>query len=103
MKQEYFYQYNGSLTTPAGACAEGVKWNVYAKALPVRDALMKDLIAMYPGWDAFAQKRGNNRRTQPLNDRRIYFNTAAGGSFSNATFMTASMSVFAAAAASLVI
>jgi len=95
LRQEYFYQYDGSLTEPP--CHEGVKWNVYARSLPAWPRHMKLLKKMFASYG----DNGNARRTQPTNGRRVYFNTAAGGSFSNATFLTTSMAVVAAAATML--
>jgi len=83
-------------------CTEGVAWTVYSKALPVRAAHIQLLKDFYGDNKYFAfEIRGNNRRTQPIGDRSIYFNTPPGGSFSGATAFTSSLAALGVAAASL--
>ena len=60
------YRYTGSLTTPP--CSEDVRWFVYVE--PIQ--LSRDQIK------AFQKKfRGNNRPTQPLNDRTLLYDVVS--------------------------
>jgi len=68
LDKEYFYQYEGSATEPP--CYEGFAWNVYSKAMPVREKYIAMLEKLYSKNEDFAFKlRGNNRRVQPINKR----------------------------------
>jgi hypothetical protein len=83
VKEDFFYQYQGSLTEPP--CTEGVKWMVFSKPLPICSEHLATFKNKYSNSEDFAGKiRGNNRRVQDMNDRKFYFNTAAGQSFSGA-------------------
>lgn len=70
----------------------------------MRESYLKPLLELYTKDPNFGGSiaRGNNRRTQPMNDRALYYNTAAGGSFSSgAVSITATIAALGAAAASL--
>jgi carbonic anhydrase len=61
-KNKATYRYRGSLTTPP--CSEGVGWFVYVEPIE----LSRDQI------EAFQKIfHGNNRPTQPLNDRSLWY------------------------------
>lgn len=58
---------------------------VYSKPLPICSEHLSMFKEKYGSNENFAGKiRGNNRRVQNMNDRKFYFNTAAGQSFSGA-------------------
>jgi carbonic anhydrase len=64
-----YYTYPGSLTMPP--CTEGVRWIVLRDIFVIRLFALErlhELIAGFPGYDG---SKGNNRPTQPLNDRKI--------------------------------
>jgi len=97
---EYFYQYDGSMTAPP--CTEGVSWNVYSKVLKTRKKYIVALKKLFSENQKFAfGLRGNNRRTQEMGERQLYFNSAAGGSFSGATAAYASIAMVSVAASAL--
>ncbi len=54
------YRYDGSLTTPP--CSEQVRWFVFQEPIPLSAAQIDEFKALFGG---------NNRPTQPLNERRI--------------------------------
>jgi len=68
-----YYTYSGSLTTPP--CSEGVRWLVIKQPLEVSHELLhalKSALNQLP----FASEQGNNARpTQPLNGRKVRFDT----------------------------
>jgi hypothetical protein len=99
INMEYFYQYSGSVTKPP--CVEGVEWNVYSKVLYARRENIEKLKKEFSGNKKFAFGQGNNRRTQKMNDRPLYFNSAAGGSFSGAVATYASVAALSVATAAL--
>jgi carbonic anhydrase len=99
INMEYFYQYSGSITKPP--CVEGVEWNVYSKVLYTRAKYINGLKKQFTTNENFAFGQGNNRRTQKMNDRQLYFNSAAGGSFSGAVATYASVAALSVATAAL--
>jgi len=67
---EYF-TYTGSLTSPP--CTEGVKWYVMKRPLGVQAEQLSTLTALFAGNANFAAGHGNNRNTQPINNRPVYY------------------------------
>jgi carbonic anhydrase len=70
-----YYYYQGSMTVPN--CTDMFSW--YVLATPQRIST-KQLAAFSKKWslnDTFAGGRGNNRATQELNSRTLYFNSGA--------------------------
>ena len=65
-----YYAYNGSLTTPP--CTEGVKWSVASEVQPISAQQLSYFTKNWAGNDAYAGGKGNNRATQPWNDRKVY-------------------------------
>jgi len=83
-------------------CTEGVSWNVYSKVLMTRKKHITALKKMFSENNDFAfGLRGNNRRTQDMGIRQLYFNSAAGGSFSGAAAAYVSMAAVSVAASTL--
>ena len=70
-----YWNYNGSLTTPP--CTEGIKWTVVKQVQPISTAQLAKFTSLWAGAADFAEGKGNNRATQPLNERTLYFNGAA--------------------------
>lgn len=71
-----FWSFDGSLTTPP--CTEGVKWTVVKDVQPISDAQLAAFTAYYADDPSFAAGKGNNRVTQPLNSRIVYFASGMG-------------------------
>lgn len=68
-----FYKYDGSLTVPP--CTEGVKWFVseYTRDLSLQDLTnIRNAVHAHPMTVA-TPSGNNNRPTQPVNDRKIYY------------------------------
>jgi carbonic anhydrase len=68
-KQELFYTYTGSLTTPP--CTEGVRWIVMTTPVQVTSTFIQQLhsvIAQFPGYNGYPN---NNRPAQPSNTRNV--------------------------------
>ncbi len=66
---DYYYVYDGSLTTPA--CSEEVRWIVVPEPSGIStEALdrLHDLVAGFPSYEGY---ENNNRPIQPLNERTI--------------------------------
>lgn len=61
-KNRATYRYSGSLTTPP--CSEGVRWFVYAEPIQLSSDQIKVFRKIF---------HGNNRPTQPLNDRTLRY------------------------------
>jgi len=66
-----YYTYTGSLTSPP--CTEGVKWYVMKRPLGVQADQLATLTSLFAGNANFAAGHGNNRNTQPLNNRPVYY------------------------------
>lgn len=71
-----YWNYDGSLTTPP--CSEGIKWTVIKDVQPITPEQLKKFTKVLADDKSFAGGNGNNRRVQPLNDRTLYYNGAAG-------------------------
>ena len=56
------FRYSGSLTTPP--CSEGVRWFVFAEPIQLSSDQIKVFRKIF---------HGNNRPTQPLNDRMLWY------------------------------
>lgn len=66
-----YYHYRGSLTTPP--CTEAVNFIIMSEVQYITFA-DKELFAKFWGGNAkFAKGKGNNRATQPLNGRLVYY------------------------------
>ncbi|XP_046683896.1 carbonic anhydrase 2-like [Homalodisca vitripennis] len=65
---DYFYTYQGSLTTPP--CSEAVTWVVFPDPLPVSFTQMAQFRTLTTGGSHHLLD--NYRRLQPLNSRKIY-------------------------------
>ena len=72
---EKYWNYKGSLTTPP--CTEGVAWTIIKTALPITDAQLGDFQQYYGKNTNFAGGKGNNRSTQPLLARTLFYNRAS--------------------------
>jgi hypothetical protein len=77
---DQFYSYNGGLTTPP--CTEGVRWTMVQKPAPISPVYLANLNARYVTNTSFAPdcsscSGGNNRLTNPVNERTIYYNNGA--------------------------
>lgn len=66
-----YYSYDGSLTTPP--CTEGIKWSVLADVQPISTNQVTAFRNFWSSNAAFAGGNGNNRATQPWNDRVVSF------------------------------
>lgn len=66
-----FYHYEGSLTTPP--CSERVQFIVMKEIQYITFADIKLFQGFWGSNKKFANGRGNNRITQPINGRPIYF------------------------------
>lgn len=64
-----FFSYEGSLTTPP--CAEGIRWTVLRKALPINKKTMAMIHKRYREDKGYAGGNGNNRAIQKLNKRTV--------------------------------
>jgi len=64
-----YYTYDGSLTTPS--CDETVKWFVMKRPLGITKHQAERIQGLFQNNNAFAGGKGNNRATQPLNDRKV--------------------------------
>ena len=91
--------YEGSLTTPT--CSEIVEWNVVVDPQPISTAQLAFFTRRWSGNSTFAKGRGNNRVTQAIGDRLIYYYggpAASSGNFLKAvlsTFIVAALAIFA--------
>jgi len=70
-----FFSYEGSLTTPP--CAEGIRWTVLRKALPIDRSLMKLLNSKFKNDRSYARGNGNNREIMPLNGREVFLQSGS--------------------------
>ena len=71
LDSESLYHYQGSLTTPP--CNETVSWIVVNDPQPISQNQLNFFNNKWMGNKTFAKGFGNNRETQPLNDRHIYY------------------------------
>ena len=69
-----YWSYNGSLTIPP--CTEGIKQSVLEQVQPISDAQLTAFQQYFSGNMSFAKGKGNNRESQPLNSRTLYFKGA---------------------------
>ena len=65
-----FYNYKGSLTTPP--CDEDVEWLVIDDPQHISDRQLEEFKLAWEKNPDFANGKGNNRFTVPLNGRKIY-------------------------------
>mmetsp|Transcript_29396 Transcript_29396/g.29131 ORF Transcript_29396/g.29131 Transcript_29396/m.29131 type:complete len:215 (+) Transcript_29396:170-814(+) len=84
-----FYHYQGSLTTPP--CSEIVNWFIWPKLLDLDSTQLSWFSKFWAENKEFANGHGNNRNTQELNGRVIYFfdGIDAQESFSKSLFISA--------------
>ena len=71
MDMVHYWSYPGSLTTPP--CTEGIKWTVLSDVQNISDAQLEGIDKWFAANPAFAEGKGNNRVTMPLNDRTVYY------------------------------
>lgn len=65
-----YWHYDGSFTTPP--CTEGVEWFVMKEVQTISQAQLDAFQSQEFGNADFVNNEGNNRRTQPINDRVLY-------------------------------
>ena len=73
---ENYWHYDGSFTTPP--CTEGVKFFVMKEVQSISQDQLDAFHSYSWGNGDFENGEGNNRRTQPLNDRTLYNISASG-------------------------
>ena len=71
LDQSKIYHYSGSLTTPP--CSEIVNWIVVHDVMPISIAQVDMINKRWMSNSTFANGNGNNRATQPLGSRTIYY------------------------------
>lgn len=86
-----FYHYDGSLTTPP--CSEIVQWIVVDDPQPISAAQLKFFTDKWQNNPNFARGFGNNRATQPLNGRQIYYSGAIQNLVCNILFLFAAITL----------
>ena len=91
-----FYYYDGSVSAPYPDCYENCGWMIVADILDMSDEQLEFFSDMYKNNNSFAGGRGNNRKIQKLNGRKVYLHTD--GSESSSFGMNLALSVVAAVA-----
>jgi len=71
LNPQKMFHYDGSLTTPG--CSEIVQWIVVNEPQPISEQQLAFFTSRWANNPNFAKGRGNNRATQPLNGRAIYY------------------------------
>jgi carbonic anhydrase len=67
-----FYYYEGSISAPFPDCYENTGWMLIADILEMSQEQLDFFSDMYKNNKTFAGGRGNNRKIQKLNDRKVY-------------------------------
>ena len=70
-----FYYYDGSISAPFPDCYEDCEWMIVADILDMSDEQLEFFSDMYKNNNSFAGGRGNNRKVQKLNGRKVYLHT----------------------------
>jgi carbonic anhydrase len=65
------YHYVGSLTTPP--CSEGVRFFIQENTKTITPAQLTTINSWWSNLSGFAGGNGNNRNTQPMNARDLYY------------------------------
>jgi carbonic anhydrase len=65
------FHYEGSLTVPP--CSENVEWNIINDPQPISKEQLAMFTRKWSNNHEFAKGRGNNRKTQLLHGRKIYY------------------------------
>jgi carbonic anhydrase len=73
-----YYYYEGSVTAPIinDDCVEDVRWTILKNPLTISENQFDFFHKRWAGNESFAQSRGNNRKIQELNGRKIFFHSA---------------------------
>lgn len=71
LDKKKMFHYEGSLTTPP--CSQNVEWQIINDPQPISPEQLARFKNKWSNNKLFAGGRGNNRLTQPLFDRKIYF------------------------------
>ena len=79
-----YWNYSGSLTSPP--CTQGVKWTIIKDVQPISDDQLTKFSSMWADNADFASGNGNNRATQNINDRELFY----AGAMSNITIAATS-------------
>ncbi len=75
LSKDEIYHYVGSLTNPP--CSEVVQWFVINEPQPISQAQLTLFRSRFMDRQAFANGNGNNRNTQALNGRTVYYKFAS--------------------------
>jgi carbonic anhydrase len=75
IEKKNIYHYEGSLTTPG--CSEIVEWIVLDNLQSISPEQLDKFTSKWSKEYSFAKGNGNNRVTQPINGRTIYYSGAS--------------------------
>lgn len=86
-----FYYYEGSISAPFPDCYENTGWMLIADVLEMSQDQLDFFSNMYKNNKTFAGGRGNNRKIQSLNGRKVYLHTDGTESSSFGTILISSV------------